>query len=147
MKHTDKSNPDYSALEASLNCIKKIATYINEDKRKTERQLEIFDIFNEIDNCPPHLVSSHRSFVSKCDVRELTEGISGRGDHLALFLFTDTLEVCKKKSRAVNTSKSPNIANGLQSSKLNQGKLYKHIKLVALDTIRKVVDIRVPEGE
>lgn len=27
-------------------------TYINEDKRKTEGQLAMFDIFNDIDNCP-----------------------------------------------------------------------------------------------
>lgn len=27
-------------------------TYINEDKRKTEGQLAMFDIFNEIENCP-----------------------------------------------------------------------------------------------
>ncbi|XP_019699672.1 protein ECT2 isoform X3 [Harpegnathos saltator] len=145
LKHTDKSNPDHSALEASISCIKNVMTYINEDKRKTERQLAMFDIFNEIDNCPPHLVSSHRSFVAKCDVMELTEGLSGRGDHLVLFLFTDTLEVCKKRSKAFNSLKSPNTMNGLQSSKLSQGKPYKHIKLLSLNTIRKVVDIRETE--
>ncbi|XP_018346082.1 PREDICTED: protein ECT2 isoform X2 [Trachymyrmex septentrionalis] len=142
LKHTDKSNPDYSALEASISCIKKVMTYINEDKRKTERQLAMFDIFNEIDNCPPHLVSSHRSFISKCDVMEVTEGLSGRGDHLVLFLFTDTLEICKKRSKAFNSLKSPNTINGLQSIKLSQGKPYKHIKMLSLSTIRKVVDIR-----
>ncbi|XP_018370724.1 PREDICTED: protein ECT2 isoform X3 [Trachymyrmex cornetzi] len=142
LKHTDKSNPDYSALEASISCIKKVMTYINEDKRKTERQLAMFDIFNEIDNCPPHLVSSHRSFISKCDVMEVTERLSGRGDHLVLFLFTDTLEICKKRSKAFNSLKSPNTINGLQSIKLSQGKPYKHIKMLSLSTIRKVVDIR-----
>ncbi|XP_020288889.1 protein ECT2-like isoform X2 [Pseudomyrmex gracilis] len=139
LKHTDKSNPDYNALEASLSCIKKVMTYINENKRKTERQLAIFDIFNEIDNCPPHLVSSRRSFISKCDVMEVTEGLSGRGDHLVLFLFTDTLEICKKRSKTFN-SKSPSA--NLQSIKLNQGKPYKHVKMLSLTSIRKVVDIR-----
>nr|XP_012233669.1 PREDICTED: protein ECT2 isoform X7 [Linepithema humile] len=142
LKHTDENNPDYGALAASICCIKKVMTYINEDKRKTERQLAMFDIFNEIDNCPPHLVSSHRSFISKCDVMEVTEGLSGRGDHLVLFLFTDTLEICKKRSKAFNSLKSPNTINGLQSSKLSQGKPYKHIKMLSLSTIRKVVDIR-----
>ncbi|XP_072745850.1 protein ECT2 isoform X5 [Anoplolepis gracilipes] len=146
LKRTDKSNPDYSALEASISCIKKVMTYINEDKRKTERQLAMFDIFNEIDNCPPYLVSSHRSFISKCDVMEVTEGLSGRGDHLVLFLFTDTLEICKKRSKAFNSLKSPNTINGLQSNKLNQGKPYKHIKMLSLSAIRKVVDIRETEG-
>lgn len=27
-------------------------THINEDKRKTEGQVALFDIFNDIDNCP-----------------------------------------------------------------------------------------------
>ncbi|XP_071644655.1 protein ECT2 isoform X6 [Temnothorax longispinosus] len=139
LKHTDKSNPDYSALEASISCIKKVMTYINEDKRKTERQVAMFEVFKEIDNCPPNLVSSHRSFISKCDVMEVTEGLSGRGDHLVLFLFTDTLEVCKKRSKAFNSLKSPNTINGLQSNKLRP---YKHIKMLSLSTIKKVVDIR-----
>lgn len=144
LKHTEKNNPDYNALEASLSCIKKVMTYINENKRKTERQLAIFDIFNEIDNCPPHLVSSRRSFISKCDVMEVTEGLSGRGDHLVLFLFTDTLEICKKRSKTFN-SKSPSA--NLQSIKLNQGKPYKHVKMLSLTSIRKVVDIRETDGK
>ncbi|XP_047360425.1 protein ECT2 isoform X9 [Vespa velutina] len=145
LKHTSKSNPDYSALELSISSIKEVMTYINEDKRKTEGQLAMFDIFNEIDNCPPHLVSSHRSFIGKCDVMELSEGLSGRGDHLVLFLFTDILEICKKRSKAFNSLKSPNTANGLHSAKLSQGKPYKHIKMLSLSTIRKVVDIRETE--
>ncbi|XP_011502842.1 PREDICTED: protein ECT2 isoform X2 [Ceratosolen solmsi marchali] len=142
LKHTNKSNTDHSALEKSLSSIKEVMTYINEDKRKTEGQLAMFDIFNEIDNCPPHLVSSHRSFIGKCDVQELSEGLSGRGDHLVLFLFTDTLEICKKRSKAFNSMKSPNTVNGLHSVKMSQGKPYKHIKMLSLSTVKKVVDIR-----
>ncbi|CAL7948622.1 unnamed protein product [Xylocopa violacea] len=142
LKHTNKNNPDHSALELSISSIKEVMTYINEDKRKTEGQLVMFDIFNEIDNCPPHLVSSHRSFIGKCDVMELSEGLSGRGDHLVLFLFTDTLEICKKRSKAFNSLKSPNTTNGLHTTKLSQGKPYKHIKMLSLSTIKKVVDIR-----
>ncbi|XP_034949058.1 protein ECT2 isoform X5 [Chelonus insularis] len=142
LKHTSKNNSDHGALELSISSIKEVMTYINEDKRKTEGQLVMFDIFNEIDNCPPHLVSSHRSFIGKCDVMELGEGLSGRGDHLVLFLFTDTLEICKKRSKAFNSLKSPNMANGLHTVKLNQGKPYKHIKMLSLSTIKKVVDIR-----
>jgi hypothetical protein len=121
--------------------------YINEDKRKTERQMAMFDIFNEIENCPPHLVSSHRTFVNRCDVIEITETLSGRGDHLVLFLFTDTIEICKKRSKSFTSLKSPNAMNGLQLSKLSQGKPYKHIKLLPLSIIRKVVDIRETEGK
>lgn len=150
-KYTDENNPDYGALKASASCIDKDITSLNADKGKTERQVAMFDIFNEIDNCPADLISSHRLYISKCDVMEVltgTEsGLSGRNDHLVLFLFTDTLEICKKRSKAFNSLKSPNTINGLQSSKLSQGKPYKHITMLPLNTIRKVVDIRETAGK
>lgn len=152
LKHTPKQNPDAKCLEEALTAIKEIMTYINEDKRKTEGQLAMFDIFNDIENCPAQLVSSHRSFVSKCEVVELSDLCSGRGHCLMFFLFNDTLEVCKKRSRAF-AAKSPNATfNGTMnqrsmqshtilggagmgsSSGANNGhsKPYKHIKLMPL---------------
>uniref|UniRef100_A0A1B0CPY3 Uncharacterized protein n=1 Tax=Lutzomyia longipalpis TaxID=7200 RepID=A0A1B0CPY3_LUTLO len=120
LKHTPKSNPDAKKLEEALRAIKEVMTYINEDKRKTDGQIAMFDIFNDIDNCPPDLVSAQRSLVSKCEVTELSDQLSGRGDSLMLCLFTDNIEVCKKRSL----------------------KSYKHIKLIPLSSIRFVVDIR-----
>lgn len=145
LKHTSKSNQDYSALEQALSSIREVMTHINEDKRKTEGQLVMFDIFNDIDNCPPHLVSSHRSFIVRCDVIELSDGLSGRGDSLVLFLFSDMMEVCKKRSRAFNSLKSPNTTSSLHSVKLSSGKPYKHIRLVPLSNIKRVIDIK--EGD
>lgn len=42
------------------------------------------------------ILSSHRSFVTKADVIELSDELSGRSFSLSLFLFTDTLEVCSQ---------------------------------------------------
>lgn len=52
LKHTGKGNPDHRKLDEALKAIKEVMTHINEDKRKTEGQLAMFDIFNDIDNCP-----------------------------------------------------------------------------------------------
>lgn len=41
----------------------------------------------------PNLVASHRMYMSKVDVTELSDSCSGRGDTLTLFLFNDVLEV------------------------------------------------------
>ena len=71
LKHTPKGNPNHLQLEKALAGIKEVMTNINEDKRKTEGQVVLFEIFNYIENCPPHLVSSHRSFILQCDVLEL----------------------------------------------------------------------------
>lgn len=142
LKHTHKSNPDHAALTKALAGLREVMSHINEDKRKTEGQLQMFDIYNEIDQCPAHLVSSHRSFVSRCEVVELSKELSGRGDHLVLFLFTDTMEVCKKRSKAFN-SKSP--TNGTGTMRIGSSKPYRHISLMPLSTVKRVVDIREAE--
>ncbi|XP_046989207.1 protein ECT2 isoform X5 [Schistocerca americana] len=141
LKHTSKSNPDHAALEKAIASIREVMTHINEDKRKTEGQLVMFDIFNDIDNCPPHLVSSHRSFIVRCDVMELSDGLSGRGDNLVFFLFSDTMEVCKKRSKTFNSLKSPNTSN-LHSAKMSSVKPFKHVRLMPLTHIKRVIDIR-----
>lgn len=138
-KHTPKTNRDYGLLGEALTAIKEVTKYINEDKRKTDGQKQMFNIFNEIENCPPHLVSSHRSFVSRCEVTELAETLSRKGDGLMLFLFTDTLEICKKRSR-YNNSKSPTSLRSARSNVSNV-KPYKHIKLIPLSSIRTLADI------
>uniref|UniRef100_A0A1A9ZPX8 DH domain-containing protein n=1 Tax=Glossina pallidipes TaxID=7398 RepID=A0A1A9ZPX8_GLOPL len=129
LKHTNKSNPDYLRLEEALKAIKEVTMHINEDKRKTESRIAIFDIFNDIEDCPPHLVSSNRMFISRCEVNELTNNLSGRGDSLMLYLFSDTIEVCKKRSR-FNSAKSPGST-----------KTHKHVKLISLNAIYFVIDI------
>ncbi|KAJ8972508.1 hypothetical protein NQ314_000152 [Rhamnusium bicolor] len=145
LKHTLKSNPDYAALEQALAALREVMTHINEDKRKAEGQVTLFNIFNDIDNCPPDIVSSHRSFIAKSEVIQLSssEGLSSKGNNLVLFLFSDQLEVCKKKSKAFNSLKSPSGGGSLQSKPLT--KPYKHVKLMALNTIKRVIDIKETE--
>ncbi|XP_044731257.1 protein ECT2 isoform X2 [Chrysoperla carnea] len=152
IKHTPKANPDHSALEKALTSIREVITIINEDKRKTEGMVVMFNIHDQIDKCPADLVSSHRNFVTRCEVQQLSDGLSGRGDTLVFFLFTDTLEVCKKpkpKKGSGNSLKSPVTVNGLppiKSSSSTTNKLpYKHVRLIHLSTIRKVIDIRETE--
>nr|XP_017016636.1 protein ECT2 isoform X3 [Drosophila kikkawai] len=130
LKHTNNSNADHGRLEEALKAIKQVTLHINEDKRRTESRMAIFDIFNDIDGCPAHLVSSNRSFISKCEVNELSDSLSGRGDSLVLYLFSDSIELCKRRSRGFNTAKSPSTA-----------KTHKHLKLISLNTIRLVIDI------
>ncbi|KAH8379568.1 hypothetical protein KR009_005596, partial [Drosophila setifemur] len=130
LKHTSGSNADHGRLEEALKAIKQVTLHINEDKRRTESRMAIFDIFNDIDGCPAHLVSSNRSFISKCEVNELSDSLSGRGDSLLLYLFSDSIELCKRRSRGFNTAKSPSTT-----------KTHKHLKLISLNTIRLVIDI------
>lgn len=52
LKHTPKTNPDHAALEQALAALREVMMHINEDKRKAEGQVTLFNIFNDIDNCP-----------------------------------------------------------------------------------------------
>ncbi|XP_037075712.1 protein ECT2-like isoform X2 [Pollicipes pollicipes] len=143
LKHTPKSHPDHQRLEEAVAKIKEVMTHINEDKRRTEGQMALFNIFNDIENCPAHIVSSHRAFVARCDVVEIKgDGLSGRGDHLIMFLFSDMLEVCKKRAR-YNTLRSPSAASLQAASR--SFKPYKHVELMPLAHIKRVVDIRETE--
>lgn len=88
-------------------------------------------------------MSSHRSLVSKCEVTELSSNLSGRDDPIMLFLFTDYMEVCKIKKSRFNSAKSPtSTSNGLNSTRVPHQKPYKHIKLLALNSINFVYDIK-----
>ena len=65
LKHTrksDPSHPDIDQLERALAKIKEVMTHLNEEKRRTEGQIHIFDVYSEIENCPASVVSSHRRF-------------------------------------------------------------------------------------
>ena len=67
LKHTrrgDPSHPDCLELENALLKIKEVMTHLNEEKRRTEGQIHIFDIYSEIENCPASVVSSHRRSAS-----------------------------------------------------------------------------------
>ncbi|XP_071524392.1 protein ECT2-like [Panulirus ornatus] len=141
LKHTEKTSQDHTALEQALDKIKSVMTFINDDKRKTEAKLKLFEIHNDIEMCPPNLVASHRMYMSKVDVTELSDSCSGRGDTLTLFLFNDVLEICKKKSK-YNSIKSPGRAN-LHS--LKSIKTYKHLEMMNLAHIKRIVDIRETE--
>ena len=91
-----------------------VLTNINEDKRRTEGQVHIFEIFSDIENCPPHLVSSNRNFLCKADVVELggSDELSGKGSDLSLFLFNDVLEISKKRRHYQNSGRATGGGNG-----------------------------------
>ena len=53
---------DIELLELALDRVKEVMTHLNEEKRRTEGQIHIFDIYSEIVNCPPSVISSHRRY-------------------------------------------------------------------------------------
>lgn len=150
LKNTTKGSVDGQRLAEALDGIRTVMTFLNEDKQRQDNQRSLFDIYQDIENCPPQLINSHRSFVLKCDVIELSDVLSHRGDCITLFLFTDVVEVCKKRSKYVNVLRSPNTSKMSLSTYKTQAKhpidkTYKHIKLLTMTSIKKVFNVEDEE--
>lgn len=140
LKRTDDSNPDKEFLREALESIRRVMNLINEDKRKTEGQIAMFDIVNNIEDCPPNLLSALRKFVCKAEARLLftnseSEIIPSKSHKVVLFLFSDLIEICKirslKRSHSSRGSKTyvpiRRGLNGAQASRLSNKKEHRHL--------------------
>ncbi|XP_078378862.1 protein ECT2-like [Oculina patagonica] len=137
LKHTDKKNPDHAALGKAVDSLKNVMTHINEDKRKTEGQVQMFEILRDVDGCPAYVLSSHRVYVSKADTFELSDTLCGKGEAVTIFLFNDSLEVTKRRGLKMMN----NLPMKSPAGRTPQ-KAYKHVKFMPLAHVRRVVDIR-----
>ncbi|XP_056421176.1 protein ECT2 isoform X2 [Hyla sarda] len=137
-KHTSEDNPDKVMLEKAIESLKEVMTHINEDKRKTEGQRQIFDVVYEVDGCPANLLSSHRMLVQRVETVALGEDLCDRGEQVTLFLFNDCLEIARKRHKVIGAFKSPHGQTRPPAS-------LKHISLMPLSQIKKVLDIRETE--
>uniref|UniRef100_A0A8D0AHF4 Epithelial cell transforming 2 n=1 Tax=Sander lucioperca TaxID=283035 RepID=A0A8D0AHF4_SANLU len=137
-KHTPDDNPDKITLEKAIESLKEVMTHINEDKRKTEGQKQIFDVVYEVDGCPANLLSSHRSLVYRVETIALGDQPCDRGEHVTLFLFNDCLEIARKRHKVINTFKSP-------LGQTRPPPPLKHIALMPLSQIRRVLDLQDTE--
>lgn len=139
LKHTDKKNPDHAALGQAVDSLKNVMTHINEDKRKTECQVQMFEILRDVDACPAYVLSSHRKYVTKADTFELSDTICGKGEAVTIFLFNDSMEVTKRRGlKMMNNVPLPMKSPAARTPQ----KAYKHVKFMPLSHVRRVVDIR-----
>lgn len=151
IKRTDDSNGDKKYLLEALESIRRVMDLINEDKRKTEGQIAMFDIVNNIEDCPPNLLSALRRFVCKAEARLLflnseSEVIPSKSHKVVLFIFSDLIEICKlrstKRSHSLRGTKTyVPIRRGInvaQAAKLSNKKEHRHLDELRLSDIMKV---------
>lgn len=147
LKHTDKSNPDHKQLRLAIDKVKEVLTHINEDKRKTEGQIAMFDIINDIEECPASLLSANRHFICRSDAKLILKNENKasplKGYTLTLFLFNDMLEICKKRSIKRSDSLNQKVAKNNSvilsaGSKQSSKKSYKHIDALPLEVIKAI---------
>jgi len=145
LKHTDKHLIDYKQLKIAIDKINEVLAHLNEDKRKTEGQIAMFDIINDIEECPASLLSANRHFLCKSDAKLIlkneNKALPMKSYVMTLFLFNDVLEICKKRSikrsESLNlkTNKTISISSG---SKQSMKKSYKHIDTLPLEFIKLI---------
>lgn len=151
IKRTDDSNADKKYLQEALESIRRVMDLINEDKRKTEGQIAMFDIVNNIEDCPPNLLSALRRFVCKTEARLLylnseSEVIPSKSHKVVFFIFSDLIEICKLRSskRSHSFRGTRNYVpirrgiNAAQAAKLSNKKEYRHLDELRLCDIMNV---------
>ncbi|KAG8201915.1 hypothetical protein JTE90_027392 [Oedothorax gibbosus] len=105
-------------------------TKLKEFKGITDEQIDLFDTFNAIQNFPKCLVSSYRGLISKTDMTKFDYS-KKCGLVVTMFLFHDTLVICKRK---VNKTLCCIFCN-------NKHKLYKYLYHIPLSCVLRVVDV------
>eukprot|EP01135_Chromosphaera_perkinsii_P007042 Nk52_evm21s675 gene=Nk52_evmTU21s675 len=131
-EHTPKDHPDHANLSNARSILKEICNYINEHKRAVDRQFELFEIVNDIENCPPIVLSSSRILIFKLDLQRLGTDSESVRQNVTFFLFNDSIEVAKKRTGSIKRS-------GRSS-----GKKWKHLTFSPFKTIQ-LIDINDTE--
>lgn len=109
--------------------------------------MELFDLLNDIEDCPATLLSANRHFLSKCDAKLWIQNPNSESDPFqklensvfCLLLFTDYILVCKKRIVKRSNSlkdRTPNIP--LSISKKTK-KSYRYIETVELKNLKYII--------
>ena len=115
--------------------------HVNEDKRKSDSKVEIFNVVYSVQNCPIELVSANRSFLCRIDAVCKLEGVfhNRRDDRFAIFLFNDCIEVARWKrefQREDSRSRKQDKRDEKKPRKARQ--VLKHFCIIKNDDIKRV---------
>lgn len=86
----DPHHPDIEHLESAIQQIKKVTSSINSAKGQTDNHYNMFEIFNEIADCPHSVVSSQRQFKLRfnCTVADNSRELGTKmGEKLCMLFF------------------------------------------------------------
>ncbi len=123
--------------------------HINEDRRKTEGQMHMFEVLRDVEGCPATVLSAQRSFIRRLDVLDMgTPGKAGsKGEPLSIFLFSDSMEVsistCTCSTTLSLTLSLLQVAKRRVASNFtlrnSSHKAFKHVEFVPLIHVRSIV--------
>lgn len=153
LRHTEKGLIDHGRLKIAIGKVNEVLAHLNEDKRKTEGQIAMFDIINDIEECPASLLSANRHFLCKSDAKLILKNenraLTVKSYVLTLFLFNDVLVICKKRSikRSESLNQKSNKTTSISGGKQSMKKSYKHIDTLPLEFIKLIYHFSLYEGK
>ncbi|CAL8111532.1 unnamed protein product [Orchesella dallaii] len=154
-RHTPKTNPDSEWISKGLEAINQVNQTINEEKKRNDARVAMFDTFHEIEGCPVELLSDHRTLLHKFEVTALTDMYGQKYDPLMLCVFSDHIQVVKRRSGtqsknlptaiSVANLRSPQVSRksylpGQFAGPSNQ-KRFKFLEWICFSYIKRVVEI------
>ena len=86
----DPNHPDIEHLESAILQIKKVNQEVNSAKGQTDNHYNMFDIFNEIIDCPHHIVSAQRQYIFRfnCTVADNSKDLGTKmGEKICILFF------------------------------------------------------------
>ncbi|CAF4312848.1 unnamed protein product, partial [Rotaria sordida] len=88
LKYTSIKHIDYQLLIDILGKLREIAKKkkLNEQSRKTEKHLSMFNIVHIIDNCRSEFLAAHHDYIKKFQVIELQQELTTIQLHITHFL-------------------------------------------------------------
>lgn len=102
LKNSSKNHPQYEMMSTTLGGIKKVATEVNEAKRKREALNELIEIAKNVKGVPSSLtlVAPHRTLIRSCALKTKMESFTGAKQSMKqtnrwLFLFSDIIMIAK----------------------------------------------------
>lgn len=116
--------------------------YSGKNFRRMVKAQEIFDVHGDVEECPAILIASNRTLISRCNVVEVDDTLSDTGHLMTLFLFNDLLMLCRKKSNSFIFGNNSNSQNGHNSMK----KSHKLIRMITLNSVKRIVDVQEEKG-
>lgn len=161
VKYVNPAEPDYKCLIKSIQILKGITLSLNEGKRVLESKMRVFSIINNVEKCPPGIVSFGRDLEFKFEAIEKTHKkmFTKNGRCLVIYLLTDGIEIASKKllkilSKSVMTSAKNMLINPTSSQpdstfyiddvnnvKSDKDKHFKHFLYLDIKNIHSIYNI------
>ncbi|KAH9405647.1 Protein T2, partial [Tyrophagus putrescentiae] len=157
LSKTDSLHPDYRLLNEALSTIVSVNSEINQEKKKTEGQMEMFEILNDIEEAPADILSANRHFLAKVDARLLVQSDGGGAGGMKTMhkletyifsLFSLLIRLCGTIRRANSLRENKNSHSVMKKAR----KSYKYIETIDFSMLREIYtefdeNEQVPEAE